>query len=79
MSVLSYFSKRADRLTMPRTDEGTVDSRGFAFQGDVLTGKLSVQEALALEAERTSSRTTPGSRVAPEDCDPVLKFHLRVE
>jgi len=64
---------------MPRVDEGTVDTGGFAFQGGVLTGKLSVQEAFALEARRTSARTSPGDRVAPEDCDPVLKFHLRVE
>jgi hypothetical protein len=80
MAVLCYFSKRDDRkLTMPRADEGVPDASGFAFHGDVLTGKLSVQEAFALQAARLSQITPRGVRIAAEDYDPVLKFHLGIE
>lgn len=80
MAVLCYFSKRDDRkLTMPRSDEGVPDASGLAFHGDVLTGKFSVQEAFALEAARLSQTTPRGVRIAAEDCDPVLKFHLGIE
>lgn len=80
MPVLGYLSKRDDRaLTMPRADEGAANADGLAFHGDVLTGKLTVQEAFLLEAGRTSARTAPGDRVAPPDYDAVLKFHLGVE
>jgi len=79
MLVRSYFSKRDDRkLTMPRTEERTSDASGLAFHGDVLTGKLSVQEAFALEAGRLYQTLTPGKHVAPEDYDPVLKSHLGI-
>jgi hypothetical protein len=64
---------------MPRADEGTSNADGLAFHGDVLTGKLSVQDAFALQAGRISQTLTPGKRVAPEDYDPVLKFHLGIE
>lgn len=80
MPVRGYFSKRDDRkLTMPRADEGTPDARGLALHGDILTGKLSVQEAFALEAGQRAQTLARGSRVAPEDYDPVLKFHLGIK
>jgi hypothetical protein len=47
--------------------------------GDILTGKLSVQEAFAREAARLSQTHTPGKRVGPDDSDPVLKFHLGIK
>jgi hypothetical protein len=73
-----YFSKRDDRkLIMPRSDEGTPDANGLALHGDILTGKLSVQEAFALQAIRLAQ--TPGKCVAPEDYDPVLKSHLGIK
>ena len=75
-----YFSKRDDRkLTLPRADEGISNANGMAFHGDVLTGKLSVQETFAREAARLSQTLTPGKRVAAEDCDPVLRAHLGIE
>ena len=80
MPVLDHFSKRDDRkLTMPRADEGISNPAGLAFHGDVLTGKLSFQEATALDAARLSQTLTPGKRVAAEDCDPVLRAHLGIE
>ena len=79
MPISGYFSKRDDRkLTMPRADAGTSNTDGLAFHGDVLTGKLSGQEAFALEAGRLSQRI-PGKRGAPEGYDPVLKSHLGIE
>src|ERR1035438_9119431 len=45
LPLRSYFSKRDDRiLKMPRADEGRSDANKLACHGDVLTGKLSVQE-----------------------------------
>ena len=80
MPISGYFSKRDDRkLTMPRADAGTSNTDGLAFHGDVLTGKLSVQETFAREAARLSQTHTPGERVAPEDYDPVLKAHLGIK
>ena len=80
MPVLGYFSKRDDRkLTMPPADEGVPDASGFAFRGDILTGKRSVQEASAHEAARRSQTMPRGVRVAAEDYDPVLKFHLGIK
>jgi len=80
MAVLAYFSKRDDRkLTMPLADEGVTNAGGCAFHGGILTGKLSVQEAFALEKARASQTMPRGQRVAPEDYDPVLRFHLRIE
>ena len=64
---------------MPRADEGVPNASGFAFHDDVLTGKLSVQEAFALEAARLSQTTPCGVRVAAKDYDPVLRFHLGIE
>jgi hypothetical protein len=80
MPVRSYFSKCDDRkLTMPRTDDGTPDATGLVLHGEILTGKLSVPEAFAQEAALVFQALTPGKRVGPEDYDPVLKFHLRIE
>jgi hypothetical protein len=80
MPVRGYFSKRDDRkLTMPRTCGGTPNPTGLGSQGDVLTGRLSVQEAFAREAARVSRTLAPAKRVAPDDYDPVLKSHLGIE
>ena len=80
MAVLACFSKRDDRkLTMPRADEGVPDAGGFAFRGDILAGKRSVQDAFAHEAARLSQTTPGGARVAAEHYDPVLQFHLGIK
>jgi hypothetical protein len=71
MAIMVHFSKRDDRkLTMPRADEGFPDPSGFAFHGDVVTGKLSVQEAFALEAARLSQTTPRGVRAPPKTTIP---------
>jgi hypothetical protein len=64
---------------MPRADEGTSDASGLVLHGDILTGKLSVQEAFAREAARFSQTLTPAKRAGPDDFDPVLKFHLGIK
>ena len=78
MPVLGHFSNEK-RITMPRADEGTSDARGLVLHGDVLTGKLSVQESMAREAARLSQTLPIRKRVGPEDFDPVLKFHLGIK
>ena len=80
MPVLGYFSKPDTRkLTMPRAGEGTADASGLVVHGDILTGKLSVQEVFAREAARLSQTLTPAKRAGPDDFDPVLKFHLGIK
>jgi hypothetical protein len=80
MPIHGYFTKRDDRkLTMPRASEGISDANGLVLHGDILTGKHSVQLAFALEAGRISQTQARGNRAAPEDYDPVLKFHLGIE
>ena len=80
MPVLGYFSKPDPRkLTMPRADEGISDASGLACHCDVLTGKLSVQQAFARQAARLSQTLPIGQRVGPQDFDPVLKFHLGIK
>jgi hypothetical protein len=80
MPVHGHFSKRDHReLAMPRADEGAPNASGLAFHGDILTGKLSVQEAFAREAGRISQSLPPGKRAAIEDYDHVLKSHLGIE
>jgi hypothetical protein len=64
---------------MPRAGEGTPNASGLAFHGDILTGKLSVQVAFALEAARLTRTLTPGKHVGPGDYDPVLKSHLGIK
>ena len=80
MPVHSYFSKRDDRkLTMPRSSEGVSDANGLVLHGDILTGKLSVQDAFAIQAGRVSQALALSKRAAPENYDPVLKSHLGIE
>ncbi len=78
MPVKGYFSNEK-RITMPRADEGTADASGLVLHGDVLTGRLSVAEAIAREAARLSQTLPIGQRAVPENYDPVLKFHLGIK
>ena len=75
MPVRGYFSKRNESdLRMPRVAGDRPDSAGVSWQGDVLTGKAGVAEALHEQAPRPR-----GSVVRPEQYDPVLRFHLGLE
>jgi len=78
MPIHGYLEKRTRKLTMPRVAEGTPDAIGIIFHGDILTGKVSLQEAFQREAARIS-QTHPGECADPRDYDPVLKYHLRIK
>jgi hypothetical protein len=66
MSVSGYFSKSGS-LRMPRVLEGKPDELGIRYFGDVLTGKLSVQEAFALAARKAAARPVPERVAGIED------------
>ncbi|MGA2196646.1 MAG: hypothetical protein ABSF25_21410 [Bryobacteraceae bacterium] len=63
---------------MPRADDGAPNQSGMSFHGDVLTGRLRLQDALALQAARLRAHNT-ARWAGREGLDPVLKFHLRIE
>ena len=79
MPIRGYFSKRKAELKIPRADEGRPDAEGFTWNGDILTGKLSVEQSFALEARCLANKITPGTNIPPEDYDPLLKHHLRID
>jgi len=79
MSVCGYFNRRGPGLRMPKSN-----ALGIRYQGQVLNGNSSVDEAFAgekhaegLHALETALRTGVNSYVTPEDYDPVLRFHTR--
>jgi len=83
---LGHFIKNVPPLRMPRTD-GKPDSMGARYEGAVLNGKVSVQEAHAKDAievaraqlaEKLRRGDLSNCHVAPENYDPVLCYHLRV-
>ena len=70
---------------MPKSD-GQPDKLGARYEGDVLSGKLTVDDALAREkaqqaahAIRTQMKTGVGCVRGPEEYDPVLRYHLGME
>jgi hypothetical protein len=82
----SHFIKNTPPLQMPRTG-GKPDSAGARYEGAVLNGEISVQEAHYRDAvEVTRAQLAEKHRrgdfancyVAPENYDPVLCYHLRV-
>jgi hypothetical protein len=84
MSVLGYFKKRDSGLKMPDSEKQP-DSLGIRYEGELLNGKITVDEALAREkaqqqlaAAQTQIRTGVGCVRGPEEYDPVLRYHLRV-
>ena len=79
MSIHGYFSKRDDRkLTMPRADDGAPNESGISYQGDVLTGRLSLQDAFALQAAHLRAHNR-GKWAGRDDYDPVLKFQMGIK
>lgn len=46
MSVLGHFVPRHGSLRMPRREDGVDEKTGIRYEGEVLTGKVSVEEAL---------------------------------
>jgi len=61
---------------MPRVSEGVSNSEGFSVRGDVLTGRISLQEAFLRDAARIASKSRSTGPVADTARDPVLRFHL---
>ena len=51
---------------------------GARFEGDVLTGKLTVAEAIWCDARRAVRPADGPVAPQPEGYDPVLRHHLRV-
>jgi hypothetical protein len=77
MSVTGYFSKS----TSLRLKDG--DLRPFYIPGqrgfnEVLSGSLSVEEALGQDSMANASRTAPRYS-SVEDYDPVLRAHCRID
>ena len=69
---------------MPRSDGGP-DSLGARYEGDVLTGKISVEEAHARAAGEVAQAQVADKHrrgdhsncyTTPENYDPVLRYHL---
>jgi len=84
MSVLGYFKKRDSGLKMPDSEKQP-DSLGIRYEGELLNGKITLEDALAREkaeqqrhAIQTQIRTGVGCVRGPEEYDPVLRYHLRV-
>jgi len=71
---------------MPRSDRGP-DPLGIRYQGDVLTGKITVEEAhdraardvaQAQLADKHRRSDYSNCYTAPENYDPVLRHHLGI-
>jgi hypothetical protein len=64
---------------MPKRLPGSADQCGIRYEGAVLNGQLSVQEAFSLEAKRLalhySQQVGVGDPYADPNLDPVLRFH----
>ena len=77
MSIYGYFSKQKRETRMPRTD-GQPDSIGARYEGDVLTGRTSLELAFDRQALKALSTIRQDSPVCarPLDYDPVLRNHL---
>jgi hypothetical protein len=65
MSIFGYFSKNRSQLRMPRSEA----------EGDVLSGKLTVEEALRRDAERAPRPAGP-TRSPVDFLDPGLRHRL---
>jgi hypothetical protein len=83
MSVCGYFNKRGPGLKMPKT-EGKPDALGIKYEGPVLNGSMSVDDAFArekqveqLHAVQTTLRTGVRTYGSTEQYDPVLRYHTR--
>jgi hypothetical protein len=77
MPISGYFDKNRRELRMPKNG-GTDPDTGAKYEGDVLEGKLSVEEALrriALKAARNAARVPRATGAL----DPVLRSHLRLD
>jgi hypothetical protein len=71
---------------MPRSDGGP-DRSGIRYEGDVLTGKISVEEAHAKAAREVAQAQVADKHrrgdhsncyTTPENYDPVLRQHLGI-
>ena len=63
MSVSGYFNKRSeDELRMPRREPGEPDELGIRYEGDFLTGRITLAEALSRADLAARVRPAPDSQ-----------------
>ena len=66
MSVCGYFNKRSEEeLRMPRREPGEPDELGIQYEGDFLTGRISLAEALLRADLAARARPAPDSERFP--------------
>ncbi len=79
MPILGHFSRYAGpELRMPR-NEGVDPATGIEYEGKVLRGELSPEEAIRSEAHEAVNHGSRRIPVSARACDPVLRFHLRLD
>jgi hypothetical protein len=77
MSIAGYFGVRSENLRLKAGDVPASDVPGVQGGAEVLSGRLSVEEAQARAAQKgVRSGEWYGS---VEDYDPVLRAHCRLE
>lgn len=64
---------------MPKREPGSPDDCGIRYDGSVLNGQLSVQDAFSLEARQLLAQPSQKGPYAGPYLDPVLRFHLRLD
>jgi hypothetical protein len=75
MSIAGYFGKEVRQLRMPEK----ADATGIEFEGDVLRGETSVEQARALnEVGRDGFKAQLPVYLEVDDYDPVLHWHCRL-
>ena len=77
MPITAHLSKHRAEIRMPHTD-GVDPETGATSEGDVLTGKFSVKDAIQRDADRSARWDNMRTPCAAGDCDPVLRRHLRI-
>jgi hypothetical protein len=75
MPINSQFPLRPNTI---RVRPGDVHDRRATDNSDVLTGKVSVKDALQREADRSGLWKNMRTPCSPDHYDPVLRHHLRI-
>ena len=78
MPISGYFDKYRRELRMPKNGGADPDT-GAKVEGNVLEGKLSVEEALRRVALKAAFAAAGSVPAATGELDPVLRYHLRLD
>jgi hypothetical protein len=73
MSIAGHFGKEVRQLRMPKE----ADEAGIAYEGKVLRGETSVEQARGVDALERFKPHLPVYREV-DDYDPVLLWHCRL-